>query len=70
MARVFIVGDIHACPAELEALLSALALEAKDHLVFLGDYIDRGPGAREVIDLLLDSAGRSGVWADLPQGQP
>lgn len=53
MARLFIVGDIHACPAELEALLSALALEAKDHLVFLGDYIDRGPGAREVIDLLL-----------------
>lgn len=54
MSRFFIVGDIHACPAELEALLSALALEAEDRLVFLGDYIDRGPGAREVIDLLLD----------------
>ena len=54
MSRFFIVGDIHACPAELEALLSALALQAEDHLVFLGDYIDRGPGAREVIDLLLD----------------
>ena len=53
MARFFIVGDIHACPAELEALLSTLALEAEDRIVFLGDYIDRGPGAREVIDLLL-----------------
>ena len=54
MSRFFIVGDIHACPAELEALLSALVLQAEDQLVFLGDYIDRGPGAREVIDLLLD----------------
>ncbi len=54
MARFFIVGDIHACPAELEALLDALTLRVEDHLVFLGDYIDRGPGAREVVDLLLD----------------
>ena len=53
MARFFIVGDIHACPRELEALLGGLALKQEDRLVFLGDYIDRGPGAREVIDLLL-----------------
>ncbi len=52
-ARLFIVGDIHACPQELETLLSALSLRPADRLVFLGDYIDRGPGAREVIDLLL-----------------
>ena len=53
MARFFIVGDIHACPRELEVLLGGLALKSEDSLVFLGDYIDRGPGAREVIDLLL-----------------
>ena len=53
MSRFFIIGDIHACPRELEAMLEALALKPKDHVVFLGDYVDRGPGAREVIELLL-----------------
>jgi serine/threonine protein phosphatase 1 len=52
-ARFFIVGDIHACPAELETLLTALRLQSEDRLVFLGDYIDRGPNARAVVDLLL-----------------
>jgi serine/threonine protein phosphatase 1 len=52
-ARLFTVGDIHACPEELEALLAALSLQPEDRLVFLGDYIDRGPGAREVVDFLL-----------------
>jgi len=52
-ARFFIVGDIHACPQELEALLTALALQHEDRLVCLGDYVDRGPGSREVVDLLL-----------------
>ena len=53
-ARCFIVGDIHACPQELEALLAALCLQREDRLVYLGDYVDRGPGAREVVDLLLE----------------
>jgi serine/threonine protein phosphatase 1 len=52
-ARLFVVGDIHACPQELDVLLSALELQAEDHVVFLGDYIDRGPDARAVVDLLL-----------------
>ncbi|MGE4094732.1 MAG: AAA family ATPase, partial [Candidatus Binatia bacterium] len=53
MGRIFIVGDIHGCPQELETLLTALSLRPEDRLVFLGDYIDRGPGSRDVIDLLL-----------------
>ena len=51
--RLCIVGDIHACPAELETLLTSLSLQSEDHLVCLGDYIDRGPDARAVVDLLL-----------------
>lgn len=51
--RLCILGDIHACPAELETLLSALSLQPEDHLVCLGDYIDRGPDAKAVVDLLL-----------------
>jgi serine/threonine protein phosphatase 1 len=51
--RFFIVGDIHACPQELETLLMSLGLQGGDHLAFLGDYVDRGPDARAVVDLLL-----------------
>src|SRR5262249_8459443 len=53
MGRFFVVGDIHACPQELEVLLSGLSLQSEDRVVFLGDYIDRGPGSREVVNLLL-----------------
>ena len=48
------VGDIHGCPATLERLLDELALTPEDHLVFVGDYIDRGPDSRTVIDQLLE----------------
>lgn len=51
--RFFIVGDIHACPQELETLLSAVGPQPEDRLVFLGDYVDRGPDARAVVELLL-----------------
>jgi serine/threonine protein phosphatase 1 len=51
--RFFVVGDIHACPQELETLLHSLALQPEDRVVFLGDYVDRGPDARAVVDLLL-----------------
>ncbi|MBM4256954.1 MAG: hypothetical protein FJ147_13785 [Deltaproteobacteria bacterium] len=53
MARAFIVGDIHGCAQELEALVTGLSLQDDDRLIFLGDYIDRGPSSRDVIDFLL-----------------
>jgi len=42
MGRFFVVGDIHGCGRELEALLAALALVRGDTVAFIGDYIDRG----------------------------
>ena len=53
MGRVYIVGDIHGCIQELEVLVAGLPLQPKDRLVFLGDYIDRGPEPQEVVDFLL-----------------
>jgi serine/threonine protein phosphatase 1 len=48
--RTFAVGDIH---GELEALLRVLGklptLDADDTLVFVGDYLDRGPQSAQVI---------------------
>lgn len=51
--RVFAVGDIHGCVEKLHALLERLPLEPEDTLVFLGDYINRGPDTRGVLDILL-----------------
>jgi serine/threonine protein phosphatase 1 len=47
------IGDIHGCARTFEALLVALRPTPDDHLVFVGDYTDRGPRSREVIDCLL-----------------
>lgn len=52
--RLFAVGDVHGCVDELGALLGEIAPGPGDTVVFLGDYVDRGPSARGVIDLLLE----------------
>ncbi len=56
---MFAVGDIHGCDDLLSGLLAAIAEEtATDKtpplIVFLGDYVDRGPGSRQVIEQLLE----------------
>jgi len=51
--RTFVIGDIHGCLDELVYLLEALPLEAPDRLIFLGDYIDRGPNSKEVVSYLI-----------------
>lgn len=53
MSRLFAVGDIHGCSAELSLLLEALELETGDKIVFVGDYVDRGPDSRGVVESLL-----------------
>jgi len=50
----YAVGDIHGCLDELVCLIDGLPLKPDDELVFLGDYIDRGPDSKGVISFLLD----------------
>jgi serine/threonine protein phosphatase 1 len=52
--RTLAVGDIHGCNTALTALLNAVGPTSTDLFVFLGDYIDRGPESRQVIESLLD----------------
>jgi len=52
-ARTIAVGDIHGCAAALAALLEAIKPAKEDTLVFLGDYVDRGPDSRGVIEQVL-----------------
>ncbi len=55
MNRIFAIGDIHGCFDKLITLLNKIDIEFnRDTLVFLGDYIDRGPGSYEVVDFLIN----------------
>ena len=51
--RLIAIGDIHGCARALEALLEAIAPTPEDTVVTLGDYIDRGPDSKGVIDHLV-----------------
>lgn len=52
--RCYVVGDIHGCLDEMSSLLETLPLERSDRIVFLGDYVDRGPDSKGVISYLID----------------
>jgi serine/threonine protein phosphatase 1 len=52
--RLVAVGDIHGCVDELSLMLEAISPTPADTIVFLGDYVDRGPSSRDVIDLLIE----------------
>jgi len=47
------IGDLHGQRAALDALLAQLPLTPADVLVFLGDYVDRGPDAPGTLERLL-----------------
>ena len=56
--RVYAVGDIHGCLRELDRLTAAILHDSASwpgtcHLVYVGDYIDRGPDSKGVVERLL-----------------
>src|ERR1700710_2994843 len=52
--RTFAIGDVHGETAHLVRVLAQLPeLTWEDTLVFLGDYVDRGPDSRGVVELLM-----------------
>lgn len=51
--NTYAIGDIHGCLKSLKSLLSTLPLNQESVLIFLGDYIDRGPDSKGVIDYLI-----------------
>ena len=55
MKRRIVTGDIHGCYNTLKTLLEQkVRITKDDKLYFVGDYIDRGPASREVLDYLID----------------
>lgn len=59
----FVVGDIHGCAKALRTLLHTIAPTADDEVVFLGDYVDRGPDSPDVVEQLLELETRCDVVA-------
>lgn len=56
--RTIAIGDIHGCADALAALIDAIAPDPTDTVVTLGDYLDRGPDSRGMLDRLIALAGR------------
>ena len=56
----YAIGDVHGCARTLDALLERLADDAggalgpRDVLVFVGDYVDRGPSSPQVLDRMVE----------------
>lgn len=52
--RSFCISDIHGCARTFRALLDKVALTKDDHLFLLGDYINRGPDSKGVLDMIMN----------------
>lgn len=61
---IYAVGDIHGQRAELERALGLIEAEGGPDadVVFLGDYTDRGPDSRGVLDLLIQGRNSGRNW--------
>ena len=61
--RLYAVGDLHGRLDLLDAMLDLIDADLASHracrsrLIFLGDYVDRGPGTAQVIHRLIEVAG-------------
>lgn len=53
MSRVLAIGDIHGCARALATLIAAIEPLPEDLVIPLGDYVDRGPDSKGVLEQLL-----------------
>ncbi|MBN2616660.1 MAG: serine/threonine protein phosphatase [Bacteroidales bacterium] len=55
MSKTWIIPDLHGCSDTLKLVIEKqIKPDSDDRLVFLGDYIDRGPDSKGVIDYILE----------------
>lgn len=63
-ARTIMISDIHGCLEPLNRLLEAVSYQPnEDRLFLLGDYVDRGPDSREVVDRVMELVEKHGAVA-------
>ncbi len=49
----FAISDIHGCARTFGAILNKIELSREDELYLLGDFVDRGPDSKGVIDKII-----------------
>lgn len=65
-SKIFAVGDIHGCYDKLIAMMKIIPWDKdNDTLLFIGDYIDRGPKSREVVEYLVNLRKQGGEFVFL-----
>jgi len=52
------IGDIHGYDVALRAVLDQIGPSGSDTVITLGDYVDRGPNSREVLEILIELQGQ------------
>ncbi len=62
-ARTIAIGDIHGHLAALDAIITAIQPRPDDTLVLLGDYVDRGPDSKGVLERVIELSERLHVVA-------
>jgi|TARA_R100000501_G_scaffold1851_1_gene4893 serine/threonine protein phosphatase 1 len=68
--RIYAIGDIHGMAGLLDRLLEKIAVDlegyvGKSRIIFLGDYIDRGPDSAQVVERLCAGPGPCDKWTFL-----
>ncbi len=58
---IWAIGDIHGCFKALSTLIDIINPQKGDRLIFLGDYVDRGPASCQVIELLIELKARCDI---------
>ncbi len=56
MSRYIAITDIHGELEKLESVLSKINTKPDDIFVFMGDYIDRGPDSKGVVDRIIEQS--------------
>lgn len=56
--RLYAVGDIHGCYRALTTLAESVPIQASDLIITLGDYVDRGPDSKQVVEWVMTRAQR------------
>lgn len=67
MTPIHAVGDIHGQLSQLETALELIERHGEPGapVVFCGDFVDRGPASRQVIDLLMEGQAAGNPWTCL-----
>jgi len=58
----FAIGDIHGCLNTFKKLLNTINYCNKDQLFLIGDYIDRGPESKNVLDFIIELNKNANVY--------